>query len=68
MSINPDQFVIGGQMNFPLEPRGLAISPNIELGVGDNVTGCQVEPFHDQGFVTLVTLVLVKTRPPNVIT
>jgi hypothetical protein len=38
LSINPDQFVIGGQMQFPLEPRGLAISPSLELGVGDNVT------------------------------
>jgi hypothetical protein len=41
VSISPDQFVIGGQMNFPIQPRGLAISPNIELGVGDNVTTIQ---------------------------
>jgi hypothetical protein len=41
LSINPDQFVIGGQLNFPIEPHGLAISPNIELGVGDNQTTIQ---------------------------
>jgi len=41
VSISPDQFVIGGQMNFPIQPRGLAVSPNIELGVGDNVTTIQ---------------------------
>jgi len=42
LSINPDQFVIGGQMNFPLEnTHGLAVSPNLELGVGDNVTTIQ---------------------------
>ena len=38
LSINPDQFVIGGQMQFPLDPQGLAICPSVELGVGDNVT------------------------------
>src|SRR5262245_13859363 len=38
LSINPDQFVVGGQMQFPLDPQGLAISPSLELGVGDDVT------------------------------
>ncbi|HKA25336.1 MAG TPA: hypothetical protein VKF80_10170, partial [Candidatus Eisenbacteria bacterium] len=42
LGINPDQFVIGGQMNFPLEPHGLAISPNVELGVGDHTTTIQL--------------------------
>ena len=50
LSINPDQFVIGGQMNFPLEPRGLALSPNIELGVGDNVTTIQLNADLDYHF------------------
>jgi hypothetical protein len=50
LSINPDQFVIGGQMNFPIEPRGLAISPNVELGVGDNVTTIQLNADLDYHF------------------
>lgn len=50
LSINPDQFVVGGQINLPLEPRGLAISPNIELGVGDNVTVLQLNADLDYHF------------------
>jgi hypothetical protein len=50
-SITPDQFVIGGQMNFPIEPRGLAISPNVELGVGDNVTTIQLNGDMDYHFL-----------------
>lgn len=43
LSINPDQFVVGGQIQFPLtQPRGLAISPGLELGVGDNVTVIEI--------------------------
>lgn len=42
LSINPDQFVVGGQLQFPFnEPRGLAIAPSLELGVGDDVTTIQ---------------------------
>jgi len=51
LSINPDQFVIGGQINLPLETaRGLAISPNVELGVGDNVTTLQLNADLDYHF------------------
>ncbi|HEV8480053.1 MAG TPA: hypothetical protein VGR66_04600 [Candidatus Eisenbacteria bacterium] len=51
LSINPDQFVIGGQINLPLESaRGLAISPNVELGVGDNVTTLQLNADLDYHF------------------
>ena len=43
LSINPDQFVVGGQMQFPLtDVHGLAISPSLELGVGDNVTVVEI--------------------------
>lgn len=42
LSINPDQFVIGGQLHFPLnDPRGLGIDPSLELGVGDDITTIQ---------------------------
>ena len=50
LGINPDQFVIGGQMNFPLEPHGLAISPNVELGVGDHTTTIQLNADLDYHF------------------
>jgi hypothetical protein len=51
LSINPDQFVIGGQMNLPLEnTHGLAISPNIELGVGDHQTTIQLNGDLDYHF------------------
>ena len=51
LSINPDQFVIGGQLNLPLSAaRGLAISPNVELGVGDNVTTLQLNADLDYHF------------------
>ncbi len=38
VSINPDQFHFGGQLDLgDLAPR-LMMSPNVEVGVGDNVT------------------------------
>lgn len=37
-SSSPDQFVIGGQMDFREISRGLAISPNLEFGMGDDMT------------------------------
>jgi opacity protein-like surface antigen len=50
LSISPDQFVIGGQMNFPLQPAGLDISPNVELGVGDHATTIQLNADLDYHF------------------
>ena len=38
LSSNPDQFVIGGQLDFREFTPGLSISPNLEFGVGDNAT------------------------------
>lgn len=37
-SSSPDQFVIGGQLDFREIAPGLSISPNLEFGMGDNVT------------------------------
>ena len=37
-SSNPDQFVIGGQLEFREVAPGLAISPNLEFGIGDDFT------------------------------
>jgi len=38
LSSNPDQFVIGGQLDFREIAPGLSISPNLEFGVGDDMT------------------------------
>jgi hypothetical protein len=38
LSSSPDQFVIGGQLDFREVAPGLSISPNLEFGIGDNVT------------------------------
>jgi len=37
-SSSPDQFVIGGQLDFREVTPGLAISPNVEFGFGDDMT------------------------------
>ena len=36
-SSSPDQFVIGGQMDFREFTPGLGISPNVEFGFGDDL-------------------------------
>jgi hypothetical protein len=38
VSSSPDQFVIGGQLDFREIAPGLSFSPNLEFGMGDNVT------------------------------
>ena len=38
LSSSPDQFVVGGQLDFREFTPGLSISPNLEFGVGDNAT------------------------------
>lgn len=38
LSSSPDQFVIGGQLDFREVAPGLSVSPNLEFGMGDNVT------------------------------
>lgn len=38
LSSSPDQFVIGGQLDFREIAPGLAFSPNLEFGMGDNAT------------------------------
>ena len=38
ISSSPDQFVIGGQLDFREVMPGMGFSPNIEFGFGDNVT------------------------------
>lgn len=41
VSVDPDQFAFGGQLQVgPFEPNFM-FSPNIELGVGDNITTLQ---------------------------
>jgi len=37
-SSNPDQFVIGGQLDFREISQDLSISPNLEFGFGDDFT------------------------------
>jgi hypothetical protein len=37
-SSNPDQLVLGGQMQIAEVAPSLSFDPNVELGVGDNVT------------------------------
>ena len=37
-SLNPDQFVVGGQMQIGEVAPKITFDPNIELGFGDNVT------------------------------
>ena len=38
MSSSPDQFVVGGQLDFRELAPGLSFSPNLEFGMGDNAT------------------------------
>lgn len=38
LSSNPDQFVLGGQLDFREIAPGLSFSPNLEFGMGDNAT------------------------------
>ena len=38
VSIDPDQFVFGGQLNFTDVAPHVTINPNIELGFGDDAT------------------------------
>ena len=42
LSINPDQFVLGGQLTVPFSEPNLLFAPNVEIGFGDNVTTFQV--------------------------
>ena len=41
-SIDPDQFVIGGQMHFGPVADNLFVSPNVEIGFGDDITTIQL--------------------------
>lgn len=38
LSIDPDQLVIGGQINTNEIARNITLNPNLELGFGDDVT------------------------------
>ena len=53
-SSNPDQLVIGGQLDFREVAPDLSISPNVEFGFGDNLTWTALNAdlkyhFHVQG-------------------
>ena len=37
-STGPDQFLVGGQLNFSEMAPNIAFAPNIDIGFGDNVT------------------------------
>jgi hypothetical protein len=42
VSIDPDQFVVGGQMHFGPVADNLFVSPDLELGFGDDLTTIQI--------------------------
>jgi len=37
-SVDPDQFVFGGQLMFPEVAENLSFDPSVELGLGDDLT------------------------------
>lgn len=42
LSMDPDQFVLGGQMDLGELAPDLTLTPNIELGFGDDITTIQL--------------------------